>query len=161
MNGRVDQTVREVTLNDVSQLATLHADAFPAGQAWTEGAFEDLLRLDTTLAFAIDADDRPVCVLLIQYVSDQAEILTLATHPSCQRQGLAARLLAHGVKQLRQRAVDICFLEVAEDNPGAIAFYAQSGFIQTGMRPGYYKRPERAPVNAILMSMPVGGQAIR
>lgn len=161
MSHPVDQDVRFATLADASQLAALHAAAFPLGHAWTRGALEDLLRLDTTLALAMDADGPPASFILVQCAEDQAEILTLATHPSRQRQGLAARLLAHCLNQLRQRGIETWFLEVAEDNPGAISFYERFGFVRTGKRPRYYKRLEGSPVSAILMSMPVGGQAIR
>ena len=33
------------------------------------------------------------------------------------------------------------FLEVAEDNVGAISFYEKTGFEITGWRTGYYQRP--------------------
>lgn len=161
MSARVDHGVRPASLADASELAALHAAAFPAGQAWAQGALQDLLRLDTTLALAKEVDGKLASFILVQCAADEAEILTLATHPSRQRQGIAARLLAQCLSDLRRRDVETWFLEVAEDNPGAIAFYERFGFAQTGTRPGYYKRLEGPPVSAILMSMPVGGQAMR
>jgi ribosomal-protein-alanine N-acetyltransferase len=43
------------------------------------------------------------------------------------------------------------FLEVAEDNPGAIALYAQTGFTSVGRRGGYYARAGGPAVTAIVM----------
>lgn len=161
MSAPTDPNVRAISLADASKLAALHAAAFPADQVWTQKALEDLLRLDTTFALAIETDGTLSSVILVQCVVDEVEILTLTTHPSCQRKGFAARLLSHCLNDLRHRDVETCFLEVAEDNPGAIAFYEQFGFARTGIRPRYYKRLDGPPVSAILMSMPVGGQAIR
>ena len=43
------------------------------------------------------------------------------------------------------------FLEVAEDNPGAIALYERTGFTAVGRRASYYGRPGAQAVDAVVM----------
>jgi ribosomal-protein-alanine N-acetyltransferase len=38
-----------------------------------------------------------------------------------------------------QQGIAACFLEVREDNLGAIALYEQAGYVKTGRRPAYYQ----------------------
>jgi ribosomal-protein-alanine N-acetyltransferase len=44
------------------------------------------------------------------------------------------------------------FLEVAEDNHAAFAFYTKTGFVITGKRAGYYKRIGGA-VDALMLEL--------
>jgi ribosomal-protein-alanine N-acetyltransferase len=42
------------------------------------------------------------------------------------------------LKALRQASTGEIFLEVAENNPGAIALYKSNGWVEIGRRPAYY-----------------------
>jgi [ribosomal protein S18]-alanine N-acetyltransferase len=66
--------------------------------------------------------------------TDELEILSIATHPSYRRKGLA-RALIHEFCSSNRGDV---FLEVRESNLGAIAFYQALGFCRTGIRHSYY-----------------------
>lgn len=146
---------------DAERLAQLHQHAFPAGEAWTKDAFEELLALDTVSACALAGKQGLVSILLVQRGADQAEILTLATDPAARRKGYAKTLLDLAGQDLQSNGAKTWLLDVAADNAGAIAFYEKLGFSQDGKRPRYYKRLEGDRVDAILMSMPMGGQTIR
>jgi [ribosomal protein S18]-alanine N-acetyltransferase len=71
-------------------------------------------------------------------VLDEAEVLTLATHPDHRRQGLARAALADLTRQCEQAAVTRLFLEVAANNAAALALYHRAGFAVSGRRKGYY-----------------------
>ncbi len=78
-----------------------------------------------------------------QSSNDEAELLNLGVSEGTRRKGLATLLL----RELRRRAKGEIFLEVAENNPGAISLYTREGWVRIGSRPGYY-----APgINAIVM----------
>jgi len=79
-------------------------------------------------------------LIIVQCAADQAEILTIVTHPSYRQLGIAASLLRAAQEKLITREVSIVFLEVAEDNEPAIAFYRSAGFEPFGIRPAYYRR---------------------
>lgn len=142
-------------LQDGAQLADLHHQAFdpaidPAidptiGQAWDAPAFERLLQQKSVQAFGTSHG-----FILLQTVAEEAEILTLAVHPDARRAGLARALIGEAQKTLRAARI---FLEVAQDNRPARALYAGMGFVECGRRAAYYKRPDGARVDALILQL--------
>ena len=130
-------------------LARLHAAAFARDRPWTEAEFASLLALPGTLLLG---DGR--AFLLGRVAVDEAEVLTLATHPDHRRRGLAAVLLARFEEQARTLGAARVFLEVAEDNAPARALYEGHGYREVGRRKGYYARPEGA-VAALVLARPL------
>lgn len=129
------------------EMANLHAAAFTMSRPWTSDEFADLLAQKFCFACG---DTR--CFALIRVVADEAELLTIATHPYNQRQGLASALMADWLPLATVRGATRAFLEVASDNAPAITLYARSGFAISGRRPGYYRRAGLESVDALLMT---------
>jgi len=144
--------------DDAARMAYLHSLAFPAHEQWNAESFSSTLGLNTTLALGIESDIGLKAMIVLQRVGTEAEILTLATAPTHQRHGLAARLLRHGLDLLGQYGTARLMLDVAADNLGAIAFYDRHGFTQDGCRPNYYRSGRDTPVDALLMSRAVARQ---
>lgn len=129
------------------QLAALQARAYRHMTAWRAQDFAEILPLSTTL---LVADPRAFCLGCV--VLDEAEILVLATDPARQRSGLATDILRRFEAQAQQRGATICHLEVAADNAPARAFYTARGYAPTGLRKGYYRRPDGGQTDAVLMA---------
>ena len=127
-------------------LADLHGAAFSATRAWSAAEFKKLLAHPGAF---VTGDSS--CFALIRTVLDEAEVLTIATHPTKRRQGLARKTLAEGEAQSMSRGAESIFLEVAEDNAAAIRLYSSSGYTQVGRRPGYYLPKDGAPIAALVM----------
>ena len=127
-------------------LAAIHAKAFSATRAWSTAEFASLLSHSGTFVQG-DADS----FALIRVVTDEAEVLTLATDPRKRRQGLAKTTLTHGETAAQAAGATMMFLEVGEDNIAAKALYAACGYTQVGRRPGYYLPKDAAPVAALVM----------
>lgn len=142
-------SVEHLTADMAPALADLHASAFSRPEAWSASAFEASLAQPATLGFGAQHEGTLAALILIQQVDQEIEILTLATRPEARRHGHAQRLLLHIETELRPVR---CYLDVAEDNPGAIAFYDKMGFTVDGRRPRYYHRLEGPRIDAILMS---------
>lgn len=126
--------------------AATHKAAFTQSRPWSAEEFTALL--DSPLVFA--AGDA-CCFALVRVVADEAELLTIATRPSHQRQGLAQACMAIWQATARQRGAAEVFLEVASDNAPAQALYRANGFAECGRRTGYYPRQDAAAADAILM----------
>jgi ribosomal-protein-alanine N-acetyltransferase len=137
-------------LKTVAEMAALHARAFATPRPWSAAVFEALLASD--LVFA---EVRPGGLALCRVVADEAELLTIAVDPDRRRQGIGRALIGALAAEARARQAGRLFLEVAADNPAAIALYRQAGFAATGRRPGYYRPREGPPVDAILMEKPL------
>lgn len=129
-------------------LAALHARCFVAPPPWSEASFVALLA-DPAAFLCTDPQGR--AFLLGRVIADEAELLTLATAPDARRLGLARNLLAGFDAEIRARGARTAFLEVAEDNFAALALYTRAGWQTAGRRPGYYHRPNAAPVAALIL----------
>jgi len=127
-------------------LTETHALAFNDARPWSEQEFEELLKQNRVTLIG-DAQS----FILTRQVADEIEILTLATHPSLQRQGYSTKNLENLVTQAREKDASTIFLEVAADNRPAIALYDKAGFAQIATRPAYYARTNGAPVDALIL----------
>ncbi len=83
------------------------------------------------------------CFVLGRVTLDEAEILTLATHPDLRRRGHARSALRRFEAAVTRLGARKIFLEVAEDNAAALALYLGAGYSEIGRRPGYYRRADR------------------
>jgi len=127
---------RRATLADLPALAALERECFD--DAWSADAVEDELRHPDAVVLVVDDAGAPVAYACWRKVLDEAELLRLAVQPAARRRGLAGVLLAGGDTLLAAAGCSACFLEVREDNAGAIAFYEATGFHRLGRRRGYY-----------------------
>lgn len=126
-----------VWASSARELAGLHGQCFP--HAWSEAEFASLLNLPGCTAWVCRDDGRFVALALFRQAADEAELLTLATHPDFRRQGRADMILTSADKALVDQGVDRVFLEVSTANPGAIALYSRSGYRELARRPAYYR----------------------
>jgi len=135
---------------DAEALARVHAASFE--QPWRA---EDIVALlDAPGGFCLSARDDKGAIegfILSRAIAGEAEILTLAVMPAARRRGLATALTDAAARTALDLGASSLFLEVAADNPGAIALYASAGFAQVGVRRGYYARPGAARVDGLLM----------
>ena len=87
-----------------------------------------------------------------QRVLDETTLLNLAVAPEQQGRGQGAALLAAVLDQALADGAQRCLLEVRASNSVAQRLYAGAGFVQDGVRKGYY--PVTAgKEDAILMSL--------
>lgn len=132
---------------DAAAFAALHQAAFTQSRAWSTKEFRDLL--DMRGCFAL-GDERAAA--LVRVIADEAELLTIATHPDHRRQGLARDLMEHWHARAHDLGAVHAFLEVAADNPAACALYVQTGYAETGRRKAYYPRASGPAADALIMS---------
>lgn len=133
-------------------MADLHARAFTEHEIWSAEAIAELLAQPTNRAFGMGEPLQ--AFMIIQHLAPEAEILTLATAPEARRKGFAAGLITNVAKTLK---IQKWLLDVAADNMAAIALYGRLGFRRDGVRANYYRRPDGQSVDAVLMSLRLGG----
>lgn len=130
-----------------ADLARTHRAAFTYPRPWHAAEFDELLQSPTCFITG-----NAQCFALTRVIVDEAELLTIATHPDHQRHGLARTCMVNWQQMARARGAIRAFLEVAADNAAAIALYQTCGFETDGTRPGYYHRDGQTPVDALLMA---------
>lgn len=142
-----------VDSREAGSCAQLHEGAFAHG--WSEHDFESLLASSACCADgAFEGEGGPLAgFLLSRRAADEAEILTIAVAPRLRRRGVGKRLIQRQARRLAEMGARRLFLEVAEDNAGALALYRDLGFQQEGRRKGYYKRADGPAANALVLAL--------
>ncbi len=69
-----------------------------------------------------------------------AMIANVATHPNYRRRGIGRALTERAILGAQQKGTRDIWLQVREDNPGAIRIYAELGFKELARRTSYYSR---------------------
>jgi ribosomal-protein-alanine N-acetyltransferase len=123
------------TAAEAPVLAAIHATAFP--QPWSAPDIAAMLARSEAAAFAA----AEAGFIMMRTIAGETEVLTLAVRPEQRRKGHARALVEAGLAWAFDRGATAAFLEVAADNPGAIALYEGLGFAQVGRRRAYYSRP--------------------
>jgi ribosomal-protein-alanine N-acetyltransferase len=134
--------------------AALHKAAFEGSGTtpWEEASFTSLLARPGALALLATREDVPLAFVLAQLAGEEAEIITLGTLPQVRRQGVAQMLVGELKARVLETGASTIFLEVAADNPPAIALYQSAGFSRIGHRKSYYARPGgQSHVDALVM----------
>ena len=130
--------VRAATERDHAGIARIQ-QACPEAAQWPIGDYSELS------VYIAELHGRIIgfCIWH-QPAKDEAELLNLAVDPAYRRHGVASRLL----RTLLREVAGTVFLEVAENNPGAIALYQRLGWEAIATRRGYY---EMGKINAVVM----------
>lgn len=110
-----------------------------APEPWTAGQFWTELGQTATRHYvvAVSGDVVVGYAGLCDY-PDEAFVQTMAVAPSQQRQGIGALLLEELLHEAERRRQTRVLLEVRVDNEPAQRLYARYGFVQEGIRRGYY-----------------------
>lgn len=129
------------------KLAELHALGFQTPRPWTASEFQTFLEMPEVFLIG---DEK--CFLLARMVADEAEILTLLSHPEHRRKGLAVDRLGKLETQTRTKGCNQIFLEVAASNTAARALYTSQGYTESGTRSDYYREPNGTKIDALVLS---------
>lgn len=133
-------------------LAATHRAAFTTERPWSAMEFADLLAQRGVI---LCGDDNSFVLGRVTF--DEAEILTLATHPDMRRKGLARAALMDFCDRAALAGAVTAFLEVAADNDAARALYASQRFAQVGLRRAYYHRSAGPPADAVVLRRDLSG----
>ncbi len=131
----------------LAEMAEIHRACFTVPRPWSANEIADLLA--SPLCFAITA---PNGFAIGRVIAGEAELLTLAVAPAAQSQGIGAKLMNDFLAEVALRHGESVFLEVAETNQSALRLYARAGFVQMGKRAAYYRAPDVAAINALILA---------
>jgi ribosomal protein S18 acetylase RimI-like enzyme len=150
-------SVRPASPEDAGALAFLHAAAFaaPWAAAWSAEDFTGWLSRPQAMAVIADPAATPLAFGLALAAGEEAELLSIGTAPGSRGRGWGRHILQALDQEAAHRGLKRWILEVARNNMPAQALYASEGFVEIGVRPGYYATPE-GRIDAAVMSRPVG-----
>lgn len=123
-------------------LAKTHAACFE--RPWSQRDFHDWLCRSDVFGVGLTSDACLSAFGLVLNTAEDGELVTLATEPALRGRGIGRLILADLSAAAKARGLERMVLEVASDNAPAQALYARFGFVQIGLRKGYYPRPDGA-----------------
>ena len=104
---------------------------------WTRGNFSDSLDAGYYCWIA-ESGSEIVGYGVVMMVLDEAHLLNLSIASWWQRRGLGRQMLNFLTEHAVDHAAQCMYLEVRPSNVAGRALYAQAGFREIAMRPGYY-----------------------
>jgi len=105
---------------------------------WSEPIFYDCIRVGY-LCRVLESPSGIVGYGIVSMGAGEAHILNLCIGESVRGRGAGRRLLLSLLKRAQNAGQEWAFLEVRPSNAIALALYQSLGFVQVGLRRGYYQ----------------------
>ncbi|NNL90063.1 MAG: ribosomal protein S18-alanine N-acetyltransferase [Marinicaulis sp.] len=140
-------TIRELGRGELAELTELETRCFetnPWGKAKLEASYRDRA---TTITVCVRGNSI-IGFCIWRVFPPESEILLIGVRPTERNIGVAKAMIRNVIENSRRRSVKTLYLEVSNRNYPAITFYKASGFVESGVRRGYY----RSGADALLMA---------
>ncbi len=140
---------RAMLARDVDTVATIEASAYSF--PWTRGNFIDSLAAGYA-AELLEADGQPIGYFIAMAGVDELHLLNITVAPAHQEQGCGNLLLDRVQALACQLSLPRLLLEVRGSNERARSLYRRRGFVDVGLRRGYYPAAQGRE-DALVMSL--------
>jgi ribosomal-protein-alanine N-acetyltransferase len=145
----MNMIIRKMTIDDIEQVIAI--DRLSFSLPWPERSFRfELTDNPASRCWVAEIDAKLVGVIVAWLIVDEIHIATIATHPDFRRRGVARKLMAYALQNLKEEGAQSSFLEVRASNFAAQDMYRKFGYEETGVRPRYYKDNDE---DALLMTL--------
>jgi len=145
-----DETeIRRMHDSDLKHVIHIERRSYPF--PWSEGVFRDCLRVGYNCS-VLEHQHRPGGYLILSMAAGEAHVLNLCVDPALQGCGHGHALLEYGLYTAARMGAENMFLEVRPSNTPAVTLYEGMGFVEVGVRPGYYPRPGKTREDALIMA---------
>ena len=119
---------------------------------WTDAVWREELASPLGLYLVLEEGSEVSGFVGMKHVADEAHVMTLAVRPGSRRRGHARALIGAALAAPTSAEARRAYLEVRPSNLAARALYVSLGFVETGIRPGYY-----GDEDALLMTLDLRG----
>lgn len=114
---------------------------------WSRAQYEAIFQPSAPSRLCLVAEGGALQGFLVaQTAGPEWELENIVVAPAARRQGVGTQLLRRLLQAARQRHAPAVLLEVRASNATARALYGSCGFIEMGVRPGYYQQPQEDAV---------------
>ncbi|KLI63496.1 GNAT family N-acetyltransferase [Aurantiacibacter marinus] len=145
----------------VDAIMAVMCEAFDStyGEAWNRRQVTDALVTPSTHYTLSGQDEggpiiaeRTTGFTMSRHAADEEELLLIAVRPEFRGKGIGLKLLEDFAEKSKNRGTTKIFLEMRAGNP-AEHLYRKFGFVQVGLRPGYYRGAVGGPLDAITFAL--------
>jgi len=124
-----------MTVEDAA--AVFAIDSQVSIEPWSEKLYVDCVGVGYE-CWVLAEDHVVIGFGVMSFAATEAHILNIAISPDKQRNGFGEKMLQHILNIARQHDSDEVFLEVRDSNQAARTLYEKHGFVEVGIRKGYY-----------------------
>ncbi|MDR0469930.1 MAG: ribosomal protein S18-alanine N-acetyltransferase [Peptococcaceae bacterium] len=132
--------IRSMVEKDIPQIARIEKMVFPS--AWSEAAFRSELTDNAMAMYLVlteeSAPDKVLAYCGLWKIFDEGHVTNIAVTPKAQGKKLGKMLLHAMIQWAWSNQLSHMTLEVRVNNHIAINMYKKAGFVEAGIRPGYY-----------------------
>ncbi len=132
--------VRDMYLSDLDAVMRIEAASFST--PWSRNQFQSELMENNFAAYLVlDFHGRVVSYGGMWIILDEAHVTNVAVHPDFRGYHLGERMMQGLMGKAKSLGAGRMTLEVRRSNQVAQNLYQKLGFIQLGVRRGYYSEP--------------------
>ncbi len=145
----VNMIIRKFVPTDLKRVFEIENMSF--NQSYGINMFQQLYEMG--IGFLVAEDDNYVIGYVMFWVKyeNQGHIISIAVDKNHRRSGAGTHLLVKAIAILSLLNIDTIYLEVNENNDGAVEFYKNFNFKIDRIVPGYYENGD----GAIIMYLPL------
>ena len=135
-----DKALRVMTPGDIEAVLVLEHELF-GEEAWSKQMLEgEIAEQPRSRYYLVAVDDGLISGYAgLMVAGTQADVLTIAVAADHWGQGTGSALLEALLAEAARRGSTEVFLEVRTDNTRAQRLYRRYGFVEIGIRKGYYQ----------------------
>ena len=138
-------TVRKMKKEDLDRVSQIEKECFST--PWSRDAFEDMIDNEAALYMVAEDNGYIVANCGVIVAAGEGDICNVAVDPSYRKRGIAKLLLTRIMEEASKNMAVYAFtLEVRISNKAAISLYEKLGFVNEGIRPGFYTSPKEDAV---------------
>lgn len=128
--------IRPMRAGDLAEVVAVERASYQF--PWSEGIFRDCLRVGYTCR-VVALERQLLAYGVMSAGAGEAHVLNLCVAEGMRCRGVGKRLLRSLLERALEAGMSEAFLEVRPSNTAAIRLYLACGFVQVGMRRGYYQ----------------------
>ncbi|WP_029323067.1 tRNA (adenosine(37)-N6)-threonylcarbamoyltransferase complex dimerization subunit type 1 TsaB [Butyrivibrio sp. AE3004] len=133
--------IRDLKAEDITAAAELEKDNL-GKEAWSEKQLLEASTRDDTVYIVAEKAGNVVGLCGVRNISGEGEITNVSVSKECRGKGIAFLMLDKLLLRGKAIGCEAFTLEVRAENAPAIGLYEKLGFVNEGVRPGFYDEPK-------------------
>ncbi|MBR2613618.1 MAG: ribosomal protein S18-alanine N-acetyltransferase [Clostridia bacterium] len=131
-------TIEKMSREHLSEVASIEEMSFSL--PWSLESLELMLTEQANALVALE-NGRVLGYVGMMCVLDEGQIINVAVHPDARRRGVGRSLMQAAEAYAKERGIVFLSLEVRESNIAARSLYSSLGWVEQGIRKGFYSHP--------------------
>lgn len=137
----MDVLIRPLELQDIDYVCEMEEQAF--SMPWHRESFVEMINNENAIYLVAEDDCGVVCGCIgLLCIAGEGDICNVVVHKDYRRRGIGRALVEGILKDGEANELTAFTLEVRVSNTPAIKLYESFGFVNEGIRPGFYDKPK-------------------